>query len=157
VLFRSELMIRRSAPTYEKPFELLDMMVVSSHLKGLNNAEAIVKVSVKGTVFHTAAEGNGPVNALDHALKKALTSSYPDLAHVRLTDYKVRIIDHDQATGAMVRVCIEASCRESQWFTVGCSTNIIEASYQALADSFELYLLRAKDVRIGGQLEEGVA
>jgi 2-isopropylmalate synthase len=152
-----ELMLRRSAPNYEKCFELIDMMVVTSHLKGLNNAEAIVKVLVKGTVFHTAAEGNGPVNALDQALRKALVPSYPELEHVRLADYKVRILDHDRATGAVARVCIEATCREATWSTVGCSTNIIEASYQALADSFELYLLRAKEKQAGKKLKEGVA
>jgi 2-isopropylmalate synthase len=152
-----ELMLRRSAKSYVKPFELIDMMVVTSHMKGLNNAEAIVKVRVNGTVFHTAAEGNGPVNALDHALKKALTPSYPDLDKVRLTDYKVRIIDNDRATAAVSRVWIEATCGDCHWSTVGCSTNIIEASYQALADSFELHLLRLQEKQSGGKLQEGVA
>jgi 2-isopropylmalate synthase len=139
-----ELMIRRAAADYKKPFELLDMTIVSSHLKGLNNAEAIVKVRVADEVFHTAAEGNGPVNALDQALKKALTPAYPQLTDVKLADYKVRILDPNQATAAMTRVWIEASTADVQWSTVGCSTNIIEASYQALADSFELYLLRSQ-------------
>lgn len=152
-----ELMLRRSAPNFEKCFELVDMMVVSSHLKGLNNAEAIVKVMVRGEVFHTAAEGNGPVNALDQALRKALLPAYPSLEHIRLADYKVRIIDHDRATGAVARVCIEATCGESSWSTVGCSTNIIEASYQALTDSFELYLLRIKEKQEMKKRKEGVA
>lgn len=152
-----ELMLRRSAPNFEKCFELVDMMVVSSHLKGLNNAEAIVKVMVRGEVFHTAAEGNGPVNALDQALRKALLPAYPSLEHIRLADYKVRIIDHDRATGAVARVCIEATCGESSWSTVGCSTNIIEASYQALTDSFELYLLRTKEKQEMKKRKEGVA
>jgi len=137
-----ELMIRRAAPDYEKPFELIDMMIVSSHLKGLNNIEAIVKIRVGDEVFHTAAEGNGPVNALDQALKKALIPSYPNMADVKLVDYKVRILDPNQATAAVTRVWIEATAPDSHWCTVGCSANIIEASYQALADSFELYLLR---------------
>jgi 2-isopropylmalate synthase len=139
-----ELMIRRADPDYKKPFELLDMTIISSHLKGLNNAEAIVKVRVGNEVFHTAAEGNGPVNALDQALKKALTPAYPQLRDVKLADYKVRILDPNQATAAMTRAWIEASAEDIHWSTVGCSTNIIEASYQALADSFELYLLRSE-------------
>lgn len=152
-----ELMLRRSAPGYEKSFDLLDMMVVTSKFKGLANAEAIVKVSVRGTVFHTAAEGNGPVNALDQALRKALSPSYPELAQVRLADYKVRIVDNDSATGAIARVCIEATCRDKTWSTVGSSTNIIEASYHALADAFELYLLRAKEKQEKKTFKEGVA
>jgi 2-isopropylmalate synthase len=152
-----ELMLRRSAPNYKRPFELIDMTVVISQLKGLTNAEAIVKVLVQGTVFHTAADGNGPVNALDQALRKALISSYPDIGRIRLADYKVRIVDHDRATGAVARVYIEATCGESTWSTVGCSTNIIEASYQALADSFELYLLHLNEKHEGKKLKEGVA
>lgn len=157
-----ELMLRRSAPNYERPFQLLDMMIVSSHLRGLNNAEATVKVSVAGEICHTAAAGNGPVNALDNALKKALLSSYPELENVKLADYKVRILDNDSATGAIVRVSIEAACGDLRWITVGCSTNIIEASYQALADSFELYLVRVREKRSEQikpleRIKEGVA
>ena len=93
-------------------------------------------------VIHTAAEGNGPVHALDRALRKALVPRYPDLAGVRLADYKVRILDPEQATGATTRVLIEAACGTERWSTVGCSENIIEASCQALLDSLELPLLR---------------
>jgi 2-isopropylmalate synthase len=103
--------------------------------------EATVKVKVGEQVFHTAAEGNGPVNALDLALRKAILQFYPDLERVSLIDYKVRILDSHAATGAVVRVLIESTDGHSTWSTVGASTNIIEASWQALADSVEYALL----------------
>ncbi len=103
--------------------------------------EATVKVRVGGQVFHTAAEGNGPVNALDLALRKAILSFFPDLAKISLVDYKVRILDSHAATGAIVRVLIESTDGHSTWSTVGASTNIIEASWQALADGVEYALL----------------
>ncbi len=148
-----ELMIRRDAPDYTPPFEILDMRSVSWHSEDRpGDAEAVVKVKVGGSEFHHVAEGNGPVNALDQALRKALLPAYPQLKEVRLVDYKVRIINPDEATGAVTRVTIEASNGSENWFTVGCSSNIIEASYQSLADSFELYLLRHEKKR-----KEGVA
>jgi 2-isopropylmalate synthase len=138
-----ELMIRRGDATYSPPFELIDMKTTSWHRDdNETGAEAVVKLRVGTTVFHTAAEGNGPVNAADQALRKALTPSFPHLEQVRLVDYKVRILNPDEATGAVTRVTIEASDGTDNWFTVGCSSNIIEASYQALTDSIELYLLR---------------
>jgi 2-isopropylmalate synthase len=103
--------------------------------------EATVKVKVEGQVFHTAAEGNGPVNALDLALRKAILQFFPDLAQVSLVDYKVRILDSHSATGAVVRVLIESTDGHNTWSTVGASTNIIEASWQALADGVEYALL----------------
>ena len=112
------------------------------------NAEAMIKVRVGNTVFHTAAEGTGPVHALDKALRKALAPSYPEIEHVRLADYKVRILDTERATEATTRVIIEAASEEARWSTVGCSANIIDASYQALADSLELYLLRKQEERV---------
>jgi 2-isopropylmalate synthase len=144
-----ELMVRRQQPGYKLPFELVDMMVVVSDRSPLGmNAEAVVKVRVGNTVFHTAAEGSGPVNALDIALRKALAPSYPEIEHVRLADYKVRILDPDRATEATTRVIIEAASEDERWSTVGCSVNIIDASYQALADSLELYLVRKQDERV---------
>jgi 2-isopropylmalate synthase len=138
-----ELMLRRGDAQYRSPFELLDMKIVSSHREDEDGtAEAVVKLKVGGTVFHTAAEGNGPVSALDEAMRKALLPAYPELAHIRLVDYKVRILNPDKATSAVTRVTIEASDGNQNWLTVGCSGNIIEASYQALADSYELYLAR---------------
>ena len=107
-------------------------------------AEATVKARVDGVVKHTAAEGDGPVNALDYAMRKALHDFYPQLASVRLADYKVRIIDPASATAALTRVLIDASDGERSWTTVGCSVNIVEASFQALIDSLELPLLRER-------------
>jgi 2-isopropylmalate synthase len=143
-----ELMMRRSQQGYEPPFQLHDMMVVVSDRSRLGmSAEAVVKVAVGNVIFHTASEGEGPVHALDQALRKALQSSYPAVEEVRLADYKVRILDPDAATQATTRVTIEATSGEQRWSTVGCSTNIIDASYQALADSLELYLLRKAEQR----------
>lgn len=143
-----ELMMRRSQSEYQKPFELIDMMVVVSDRSRLGmSAEAVVKVAVGNVIFHTASEGNGPVHALDQALRKALQPSYPEIDDVRLADYKVRILDPDAATEATTRVVIEATTGELRWSTVGCSTNIIDASYQALADSLELFLLRRQEQR----------
>mgnify|MGYP000200346617 CR=1 FL=1 len=89
-------------------------------------------------------EGNGPVNALDHALRKALVAAYPDLAHVHLTDYKVRILDDNADTDAVVRVLIESTDGDEVWTTIGVSTNIIEASWMALIDALVYGLLRTQ-------------
>jgi 2-isopropylmalate synthase len=140
-----ELLVRREEPGYVAPFEVLDVLTVVEQRRSTHMiAEAMVKVRVHGEVQHTAAEGEGPVNALDLALRKALVPSFPKLADVRLVDYKVRILDPAEATLATTRVLIEAACGEDRWSTVGCSQNIIEASLQALADSLELFLLRAR-------------
>jgi 2-isopropylmalate synthase len=143
-----ELLIHRAQPGYQPPFELVDFMVVVEKRRRPPTAgeellsEAMVKVRVGGAVIHTAAEGNGPVNALDAALRKALIQFYPSLAAVGLADYKVRILDESQGTASLVRVLIESSDGEHEWHTVGSSTNIIEASWLALADSLEYWLLR---------------
>jgi 2-isopropylmalate synthase len=105
-------------------------------------SEATVKVKVGDRIIHTAAEGNGPVNALDRALRKALLEFYPDLTAIELVDYKVRILEESGGTGSQVRVLIESSDGRKQWRTVGSSTNIIEASWLALADSMEYWLLK---------------
>ena len=104
-------------------------------------AEATVKVRVDGEVLHTAAEGNGPVNALDEALRKALTPIYPELAQFHLADYKVRILDGENGTRATTRVLIDTQNGTRRWSTVGASANIIEASWRALADAVEYGLL----------------
>jgi 2-isopropylmalate synthase len=132
------VMLRQMQPGYTPPFELIDFMVVVEHRQGRGMlAEATVKVRVGGRVMHTAAEGNGPVNALDAALRKALVGVYPALEGVRLSDYKVRILDSENGTGAAVRVLIDTKNGAGGWSTVGASTNIIEASWRALADSME--------------------
>jgi 2-isopropylmalate synthase len=142
-----ELMLRRAHPAYVPPFELIDFMVVVERRRGRGLlAEATVKVRVGPKLMHTAAEGNGPVNALDAALRKALLDVYPQLSSVKLNDYKVRILDSDTGTAANVRVLIDTIYRSPEhgarrWSTVGASTNIIEASWRALADSMEYALL----------------
>jgi 2-isopropylmalate synthase len=141
-----DLLIRRAQPGYEAPFELLDfhVLVRNSH-NGNMDAEATVKVRVGDQVMHTAADGNGPVNALDAAVRKALLPIYPSLANVRLTDYKVRILDGEAGTAAQTRVLIHSANSHRSWSTVGSSTNIIEASWQALADSLEYALLNGEE------------
>jgi 2-isopropylmalate synthase len=136
------LMLHRLRREYRAPFKLIDFMVVVEHRQGRGLfAEATVKVKIGEEVAHTVAEGNGPVNALDRALRKALLPHYPQLADVQLSDYKVRIVDGDAATSAMTRVIIDTKNSHSAWSTVGSSTNIIESSWQALADSMEYALV----------------
>jgi 2-isopropylmalate synthase len=150
-----ELMVRRSLDGYRTPFDLVDFMVLVENRRrasvsednGDMLAEAVVKVRVDSQVMHTVAEGNGPVNALDNALRKALREVYPSVDAVRLLDYKVRVVDRSQDTRAVVRVLIESTDGKSQWQTVGSSSDIIEASWMALADSLEYFLIhqRARD------------
>jgi 2-isopropylmalate synthase len=139
-----ELMIRRSQGEYVPPFELIDFHVlVRDKENGLMASEAMVKIKVGEDVMLTAAEGNGPVNALDQAVRKALLPYYPQLEPVHLVDYKVRILDGDAGTAALTRVLIDSSDGERTWSTVGSSSNIIEASWQALADSLEYTLVHS--------------
>jgi len=136
------LMLQRLRPGYRPPFELVDFMVVVEHRQGRGMlAEATVKVRIGDEVAHTAAEGNGPVNALDQALRKALLPHYPQLADIQLADYKVRILDGDAATAATTRVIIDTRNGHGSWSTVGASPNIIESSWRALSDSMEYALL----------------
>ncbi len=133
-----ELLIRRKSADYVAPFEILDYTTLSEQRVGRDFlAEATVKVRVDGEVLHTAADGNGPVNALDAALRKALGAFYPGLESMRLVDYKVRIIDGSSATAARTRVIIDSIDGDREWSTMGSDTNIISASAAALADSFE--------------------
>ncbi len=140
-----EMLIRRSADDYVPPFELLDFTVVIEK-RGNNRiySQATTRVQVHHEVMHTAADGDGPVNALDSAIRKALLPYYPQLAEVKLVDYKVRIIDEHRGTAATPRVLIETACGDERWSTIGASHNIIEASWQALRDSLELPLLRRR-------------
>ncbi|MGB7114604.1 MAG: citramalate synthase [Anaerolineales bacterium] len=142
------VMLQRMQADYKPPFELVDFMVVVERRQGREMlAEATVKVRVGDKEVHTAAGGNGPVNALDAALRKALIDFYPQLANVRLTDYKVRILDSDSGTSASVRVLIDTKNGKQRWSTVGASTNIIEASWSALEDSME-YALMNGDIEV---------
>jgi 2-isopropylmalate synthase len=140
------VMLNRMQPGYQPPFELIDFLVIVEHRQGRGIlAEATVKVRVGDKIMHTAAEGNGPVNALDAALRKALEEVYPLLKEVRLDDYKVRILDSESGTLASVRVLIDTKNGTRRWSTVGASTNIIEASWRAVADSLEYALFNGSN------------
>ena len=147
-----ELLLHKAKPDYRPPFELVDFMVVVESKRRPSTrktpeemlSEAIVKVKVGGEIIHTAAEGDGPVNALDRALRKALLQFYPSLSQVKLVDYKVRILEESVGTESQVRVLIESSDGVNEWRTVGGSTNIIEASWLALADGLEYWLVKQR-------------
>ncbi len=147
-----EMLVRRASPGYVAPFELLDFTVIVEKRGGNDMmSQATVKLRVGGEMMHTAAEGDGPVNALDQAIRKALLPHYPELAEVHLVDYKVRIVDEHLGTAAKPRVLIESARGDERWSTVGCSENIIEASWQALWDSLELPLLRSSSSKLKAQ------
>jgi 2-isopropylmalate synthase len=141
-----EMLVRRSNPDYQAPFELLDFTVIVEK-RGDNSiySQATVKVQVGDTVMHTAADGDGPVNALDCAIRKALEPHYPQLKEVKLVDFKVRIINEHRGTAAVPRVMIESACGNERWSTIGASQNIIEASWMALWDSLELPIIRDQE------------
>jgi 2-isopropylmalate synthase len=149
-----ELLIRRHAADYAPPFRIVDYTCLVEQRDGRELlAEATVKVEVDGESLHTAADGNGPVNALDAALRKALRAFYPAIDDVHLVDYKVRILDGDAATAARTRVIIDSRDGARTWSTMGSDTNIIAASASALADSLEYAIwksgaeLRRRDER----------
>ncbi len=138
------MMLRRHQKDYAPIFELIDFSSLVEHRQGRGLfAEATVKVKVGDEIMHTAAEGNGPVAALDAALRKALVSHYPSIKKFHLSDYKVRILDGDQGTSSTTRVLIETHDGLRSWNTVGASTNIIEASWRALYDAVEYGLTMA--------------
>jgi 2-isopropylmalate synthase len=138
-----ELLMRKAMGTHRPSFQLLGFRVIVEK-KQADEAplsEATVMVKVGDAVEHTAAVGAGPVNALDHALRKALEKFYPQLREVKLLDYKVRVLSANKGTESRVRVLIESGDHKDKWGTVGVSENIMEASWQALADSIEYKLL----------------
>jgi len=138
-----ELLIKRELKQYKDFFDLKGFkVVVEKKSDGRLTSEAVVKVKVKGVSEHTIAEGDGPVNALDNALRNALKSFYPTLAKMHLSDFKVRVLDAKVGTAAKVRVLIQSQDEESDWGTVGVSENIIEATWEALVDSVEYKLLK---------------
>jgi len=133
-----ELLLRREAGAYQPLFRLESFrVVVEKHADGEVITEATVKVEVDGERYFEAAEGNGPVNALDKALRAAIAGKYPHLADVELTNYKVRILDEAHGTGAVTRVLLDSADGGREWGTTGVSENIIEASWEALVDSLE--------------------
>ncbi len=133
-----ELLLRREAGTYRPLFRLESFrVVVEKHAGGEVTTEATIKVEVDGQRYFRAAEGNGPVNALDRALRAAIVDRHPHLADIELTNYKVRILDEAHGTGAVTRVLLDSADGEREWGTIGVSENIIEASWEALVDSLE--------------------
>ncbi|HEU5059494.1 MAG TPA: citramalate synthase [Kofleriaceae bacterium] len=132
------LLLRRESAEHVPPFRLMEYRVMTGQHERLGAwAEATIKIAVGSEIVHAVAEGNGPVHALDSALRKALTPSYPAVARIRLVDYRVRILDGQSATAATTRVLIDSTDGARRWSTVGAGTDILAASWAALADSFE--------------------
>lgn len=143
-----ELLIKRVMKTFKDFFELEDFRVIIEKRKtGKMSSEATIKLRVGKELEHTASLGDGPINALDSALRKALRKFYPTLAEMHLIDYKVRVLDEKEGTAAKVRVLIQSQDANDSWWTIGVSQNIIDASWQALVDSIEYKLL--KDLKKG--------
>ncbi len=137
-----DLLLRRARKEYTPRFTMLDFTATVEHRHGRGIfSEATVKVQVGDQLLHEVADGNGPVDALNLALRKAILQFYPRLVNFHLTDYKVRILDSTSGTGATTRVLIDCTDGVRAWSTVGASTNIIEASWIALADAVEYFLL----------------
>lgn len=140
-----ELLLRKAFGQCEDFFQLQNLKIIleKQEYKDIIS-EAVIKVTVGDRIFHTAAEGDGPVNALDNSLRKALTEVYPEINEMHLTDYKVRVLDGNAGTAARVRVLVESSNETEKWSTVGVSENIIEASWQALVDSIYYILMKKR-------------
>ncbi|HEY8083214.1 MAG TPA: citramalate synthase [Solirubrobacterales bacterium] len=133
-----ELLLRQEAGSYAPLFKLESFRVTTEkRADGEVETEATIKVEVDGERYVRVAEGNGPVNALDRALRAAIADRYPHLGDIELTNYKVRILDESHGTGAITRVLLDSSNRDREWGTIGVSENIIEASWEALVDSLE--------------------
>jgi len=138
-----ELLIKKVTGQFKEPFSLESFRVtIEKDQAGPSSSHATIKISVGDEKEITAAEGDGPVNALDNALRKALNSFFPQISEMKLVDFKVRVIEGTDGTGAKVRVNIESMDAQEVWSTVGVSENIIEASWQALVDSIQYKLLK---------------
>ncbi|MBW2504204.1 MAG: citramalate synthase [Deltaproteobacteria bacterium] len=142
-----ELLMRRALGNLKNFFSVIGFRVIDTkrHEDEMPSSEATVQVKVGGKIEHTAAEGNGPVNALDHALRKALEQFYPQLKEMKLFDYKVRVLPAGKGTASVTRVLIESGDKTARWGTVGVSDNIIDASYQALVDALQYKLMRDQE------------
>ncbi len=142
-----ELLMKKALGTHKNYFHIIGFRVIDERRGDGEKpmAEATIKVRVGGKVEHTAAEGNGPVNALDNAIRKALEKFYPMLKEVKLLDYKVRVLPAGQGTASAIRVLIESGDKHSRWGTVGVSDNVIDASYQALIDSIDYKLHKSEE------------
>jgi len=138
-----DMLVRRAAGTFRPHFERVKYSVaISSQGDGMPVTEATIKIKVNGEERHEVAEGDGPVNALDAAMRKALNGDFPGLREMRLIDYKVRVVNSEAGTAARIRVIIESSDHHDVWGTVGVSENIIEASWLALVDAIEYKLYK---------------
>lgn len=148
-----ELLLRRELGTWLPRFQLKGFRVTVDHQGGeAASADATVRVAVGDREEHTAAQGDGPVHALDKALRKALLTFYPEVEEIHLTDYRVRVVDVGGATASHVRVVIESADEYGSWTTVGVSANILQASWEALADSIEYGLARQSgEVNVPGR------
>ena len=154
-----ELLIQEALGRRKKNFRLVGFRVIDEKRKENEPpiSEATIMVEVDGVLEHAAAMGNGPVNALDMALRKALTKFYPSLKEVELLDYKVRVLSSGEGTAASVRVLMESGDKKERWGTVGVSHNVIEASWQAVVDSIDYKLYKdAKEARSKGAERQGV-
>jgi len=142
-----ELLMRKALGTLRHHFSVIGFRVIDTkrHEDEMPSSEATVQVKVGGRIEHTAAEGNGPVNALDHALRKALENFYPQLKEMKLLDYKVRVLPAGKGTASVTRVLIESGDKFERWGTVGVSDNIIDASYQALVDALQYKLIKDQE------------
>jgi 2-isopropylmalate synthase len=143
-----ELVVRKMLGRYTPFFELVEFkVIVNEPCINEVNSSVIIKVRVGDQEVLTVAEGDGPVNALDRAARKALERLYPAIGEIRLTDYKVRVLDSDKASAAKVRVLVESTDGRESWTTIGVSTDIINASWQALVDAMEYKLMRDQETR----------
>ncbi|HDM09779.1 MAG: citramalate synthase [Deltaproteobacteria bacterium] len=147
-----ELLVKKVTGQFEEPFKLESLRVsIEKNQSGPSTCQATIKISVGDDYEITAAEGDGPVNALDNALRKALTKFYPEIQEMGLVDFKVRVIDGSHGTAAKVRVQIESRDSKEIWATVGVSENIIEASWQALVDSVQYKLSKSLNGKSEGK------
>jgi 2-isopropylmalate synthase len=141
--------LHRAHPDYRPLFTLIDFTTIVEDRRGRGSvAEAMVKIEIDGDIVHTAAEGNGPVNALDLALRKALMPRYPQIADFQLADYKVRILDSTSGTAAITRVLIDTQNGSRRWSSVGAGENIIRASWLALVDSVEFGISLSSEMEV---------
>jgi 2-isopropylmalate synthase len=143
-----KILLEKYTDQFEAMFDLEAFRIITEKDEDRPcSAHATVKIKVAGNHEITAAEGQGPVSALDNALRKALSQFYPDLDTMRLVDFKVRVIDGREGTAARVRVLIESRDQDEIWTTIGVSEDIIEASWQALTDSFQYKLTKTERIR----------
>jgi 2-isopropylmalate synthase len=149
-----DLLLRQELAPHEPMFCLESFrVIVEKREDGRAVVEATIKIHVGGERIISTAEGNGPVNALDSALRQAIVGKYPHLADIELVNYKVRILDETKGTGAITRVLLDASDGEESWGSIGVSENVVEASWEALVDSIEFGMLRGRGTTAANDTE----